>query len=537
MGGLLSAPAKPTPQAPVKARPVRASRPAPPPREAQKIDRQFIPDDIDDPKPGEPCGLYVEGVQYHWTGDKFIKILKENNINFEKALKKKSSYCAKIYFENNDDRRNAYKILSKTTIRNKLFFVVPLQKDMKKTAEQATRLRARATSDLSTRDINARLTPWYKIPYDEQIRMKSEKYTKKISTLVQPRSDPIEVFPTPRQSAYRNKVEVTFGKDLNGEICLGFNLGSRMEDVIVPVPEDCFNSPAIAPALSRHLAQFIQTTKYPVYDRIDGKGTWKFATIRSTETGQTMLAICTFKEINEETQNAIIQEFKDEVTSLYWIETTSSESFGPNPISHLLSGPEFIVERLRGLDFDISPLSFFQTNTAGAEILFDKIENLAQVDKKTILVDVCCGTGVIGLSMAKKVKKVIGIDIEEQAILDAQRNAKKNKIKNAEFIAGKAEEHLTTILSKYSGENNKIICIVDPPRGGLHKKALWALRDCELVKRLVYVSCNPDSLVSDSNNVLFAHARDTMPFQPEKWLGVDMFPHTERIELVMLMRR
>lgn len=506
-------------------------------KDSLQINRRFIPETIDDPAPGDPCGLYIEGLNFHWERERFQKFLTQRGLPFQKAMKKKGQYFAKIWFDSNEDRRNAYRSLVNANIQNRQLFVVGLRKDIKATERLCHRLRARATSDLETRNVNDRIAPWHAMPYDEQITRKSEKYTALVAPIVPANSQPLTVFPAPKKAFFRNKVELTFGFDLNGEVCVGFNLGSKVEDVVAPVT-DCVNVGPRVPDLAEHLRKFVLASGVSVFDRTENVGSWKFVLIRTTELDQSMMVVCTFGAIPEAVVEKLRDEFAGEVTSLYYVETTVLESYGKNPIVHHLSGPETIVERLRGLEFDISPMSFFQTNTAGAEVLFQKIEELAEVDEDTVLVDCCCGTGVIGLAMARNVKEVIGVDIEEAAIIDARKNAEKNGITNATFIAGKAEDVLGDVLKDYEARGEKIVCIVDPPRSGLHKKALWAIRDCLPIKRLVYVSCNPQSLVDNSQNVLMStRLAGSNPFQPSVWFGVDMFPHTDRLELVMLMVR
>ena len=512
-------------------------KPKPKPKESKqlKINRYFIPEKIDDPTPGDPCGLYLEGVNFHWDREKFEKSLSKLGIKFNRTIKKKNSKSATIHFENNEDRQAAYKILS-NGIGDRMYFVVALKKNFKISEMLCHRLRARATSDLETRDIDDRIAPWHKMPYDVQLQHKSEKFSSIISPIIPEGSAPMKVYEAPKITGFRNNAELSIGYDLNGQICVGFNLGSRIEDVIAPL-KSTYNVPNICPELAEDLRQFIIETNTPVFDRCLNVGFWKFVLIRTTETGQSMMSTCVFGKLDEEIVEKYKERFAPKVTSLYIAETESYEGYGKNPNFRLLSGPATIVEHLRGLEFDISPMSFFQTNTSGAELLFSKIEEQAEVDSNAILVDVCCGTGVIGLAMANKVKKVIGVDIEEQAILDAKRNAEKNHILNAEFIAGRAEDTLSNILKEYEGE--KIVCIVDPPRAGLHKRAAYALRDCIYVNRVVYVSCNPNSLVEDSRKILMNPntSNKTKPFEPKRWFGVDMFPHTDRVELIMLMTR
>ncbi|OHT01989.1 tRNA (uracil(54)-C(5))-methyltransferase like protein [Tritrichomonas foetus] len=546
MGSIFSTPvqpeqpkprSQPPPRKQIEQRPQRSlndRKSAPKPQIV--INKKFVPETVPDPTPDEHCGLFVDGLNFHWEKEKFAKFLTSKGITFTQAFKKKSKCFGTIHFDNNADRSEAYKILTSQPIQNRVIFVVPLRKKLEVSQRLCDRLRARATSDLDVRDIDDKITPWHNFTYEEQLQKKSEKFTNIISPIL-PNNDLITVFPAPKTTGYRNKVELTIGKDLKGEICVGFNLGSRVEDVIAPV-KSLINCPPRTPELAEKLRKFIVDSGVPVFDRCENVGQWKFVLIRSNEKGEIMMQVVVYQTVGEKVINDLKEAFQNEVTSLYYCETDVFEAYGKNPKIIHLSGPEHIVETLRGLQFDISPMSFFQTNTPGAELLFTKIEELAEVDSNTVLIDVCCGTGVIGLSLARKVKTLIGVDIEEQAIFDARRNAEKNGILNAEFIAAKAEDALPEIIQRFSGTGSKIIAICDPPRCGLHKKALMPLRNCPGLNRLVYISCNAESLVQDAQRVLVSNGNfSSRPFVPKVWFGVDMFPHTDRCEIVMLMER
>ena len=169
---------------------------------------------------------------------------------------------------------------------------------------------------------------------------------------------------------------------------------------------------------------------------------------------------------------------------------------------------QHIHETLCGLRFRISPTSFFQVNTLAAETLYAIAGDWAvgaDTLKRTLLVDVCSGTGTIGLSMAHRVGKVIGIESCGAAVRDAQTNARLNKIENAKFVCGKAEDALSRLLhantKRYKSGHESgfpyVVAIVDPPRCGLHKRVLKCLRNCRELTRLVYISCNPESCASD----------------------------------------
>lgn len=254
-----------------------------------------------------------------------------------------------------------------------------------------------------------------------------------------------------------------------------------------------------------------------------------------------------------------------------------------------------ISENLCGLRFSLSATAFFQVNTSAADALYQIAGEWASPHGRSLVLDICCGTGTIGITIAKKVHKVIGIDIVEGAIKDAKANASLNGITNCEWIAGKAENVLPSILSTYaplvapskrlaatkarysapsaeeSGSEgevrtdqnqqskhettmhgkvlwssksfslDEIVAIVDPPRAGLHRNVLSALRKEPSVRRLVYVSCNPDSMTANCAELCTPQGPDGrsggVPFSPIKALAVDLFPHTRHCEAVILLER
>ena len=160
----------------------------------------------------------------------------------------------------------------------------------------------------------------------------------------------------------------------------------------------------------------------------------------------------------------------------------------------ILSGKGHYEEVLCGFRFKVSPFAFFQVNTVVFEKMLSLIADFAEIDSGTTLFDVCCGTGAIGICLSKNAKKVVGVDIIEQAIDNARQNVKLNEgaldASKLIFHAGKAEEVMPPIVREESSSENKIVGIVDPPRSGLHQDVLRCLRTCKGMDRLVYVSCN-----------------------------------------------
>jgi len=198
-----------------------------------------------------------------------------------------------------------------------------------------------------------------------------------------------------------------------------------------------------------------------------------------------------------------------------------------------------IQERMCGLAFRVSPASFFQTNTAAAEALYELAGEWAsegEAGTRGVLFDVCCGTGTIGLTLAGRFASVLGVDICEAAVRDAKANAALNGVAHARFVAGKAEAALPPLLAEAAAEGLAAVAIVDPPRAGLHHAVLSALRRCTTLQRLVYISCNVTSMAANAVQ-LCSPSGPGRPFRPVKCLALDLFPHTEHVEAVLLLER
>ena len=267
----------------------------------------------------------------------------------------------------------------------------------------------------------------------------------------------------------------------------------------------------------------------------------------------------------------------------FYVDFYDGHSVNDAPKPEVIFGGANLVEGLNGMEFTVAPTAFFQTSTKGAEVLYDVVkekalEGLDEAQrKKVVLLDVCCGTGTIGLSMAGEVKQVIGIELNAEAVENARINAKKNNVDNAVFVAAPAEVVVGEMLvrknsrqthwfHKQSAKNTPnteeisegdraeiekamqwiaqddvmLIAVVDPPRGGLRRHVLNALR-VSAAHRVVYVSCNPTgSFLVDAKILCLTQnskRRPGRPFQPVVAAPVDMFPHTDHVELVTVFER
>ena len=191
-----------------------------------------------------------------------------------------------------------------------------------------------------------------------------------------------------------------------------------------------------------------------------------------------------------------------------------------------LYGKSTITASIGNLDFDISPLSFFQVNSVQTEVLYNTAKNLADFSQTDNIVDLYCGTGSIGLFMSDSVKSVLGVEIVPDAVNNAISNAKKNKISNVEFVCGPAEDLMPDIVKKH-GQIDAVI--LDPPRKGCDESLLNCLLNTN-IKKILYISCNPATLARDIKIL-------SEKYTPSAVTPVDMFPHTSHVETVVLLQR
>jgi len=206
------------------------------------------------------------------------------------------------------------------------------------------------------------------------------------------------------------------------------------------------------------------------------------------------------------------------------------------PLHHLHGQPRLLMPLL-GLNFEIGPLSFFQANSTTCEALYETAIDWLKPNDASLVLDVCCGVGTIGLCAARRCPRVVGIELVSEAVESARQNAALNGIENATFHVGKAEDVLPELLKELDSTQGQVCAIVDPPRPGLHHQITTALRRCAQLARIVYISCNPDSLVDDVIRLTMPQESSGEAFVPVRAVAVDMFPHTFHCEMVMLLER
>ena len=333
------------------------------------------------------------------------------------------------------------------------------------------------------------------------------------------------VLPAVHPFAYRNKMAVPAGL-VKGEAALGcYRQGSHD---IIPV-SSCAIQKEENNRLLQFARRFIEKYGISVYDEKTRKGSLRHVMGRVGDDGKVMVVLVTASETLPEEKRWIegIQKELPEVISLWHnIQPKPGNTILGAKIRHLW-GRETLTASLCGLQFEVSPYSFFQVHKEQAEILYEKALEYADLKGGETVIDAYCGTGTISLCLAKKAKRVIGIEIVKPAIEDAKKNAKKNHMENTEFYAADAGKLMPQLYRQGLVPD---VIVMDPVRAGCSEEVLKAAAGMN-PKRIVYVSCNPATFARDAK-ILKSEGYEIKEVQP-----VDMFPQTMHVEAIVLLSK
>jgi len=363
---------------------------------------------------------------------------------------------------------------------------------------------------------------WQSYPYELQLQAKEQQVRdcfERIAGFDDPPIEPITGMERPWE--YRNKMEYTFSQFKDGRLKLGLHQPGFYDRIIAierchlqPETCDCIRNTALAFCSQRGLsAHFIRTHE----------GLMRNLVIRTARSG-TMVCIVTHSEEFEEHAG----EFADELTravpgiqSIYWYVNTLMSGVAIAGEAKLIYGEASITEVVSGLEFGISPPSFFQTNTTQCGKLYELAEECCGLAGGETVYDVYTGMAPIAMLLARRAGRVVGVENNPQAVDDGRKNIAANGFSNVELVCGEAEK----VLPEMCSDDPPDSVVADPPRAGIHRKALDAIASAR-PRTIVYISCNPSTLARDSAE-LAAAGYELVRVKP-----VDMFPHTVHIECV-----
>ena len=323
---------------------------------------------------------------------------------------------------------------------------------------------------------------------------------------------------------YRNKMEFTFGDlEKGGELTLGMHMKGKSFGVLTV--DNCMIVDEDFRKVLTLTVDYFRKQNLPYYRVMKREGYLRHLVVRkASNTGELMVNLVTTTQIDfdlsEYTEILKSQIYKGQLVSVLHTENNSfSDAVVPEKVN-ILYGRDYITEELLGLKFKISPFSFFQTNSRGAESLYSIVRDFMGNGDNKVVFDLYCGTGTIGQIAAPNAKKVIGLELIEEAVEAAKENAKLNGLDNCEFIAGDVAETIKKVKVKPD------IIILDPPRSGVSPKALDYVIKFN-AKEIIYVSCNPKTMVDNLETLLVAG------YKVEKSKVKDMFPNTPHAETVV----
>ena len=364
--------------------------------------------------------------------------------------------------------------------------------------------------------------------YEEQLKMKAEQVKEIIDKSVLP-GHPYEfegIKASPKEFGYRNKMEFSFGDEYkDGPLSLGLHKKGSTYDILTA--SDCKLVHSDMTEILQCVLAYFQELGAPYYKKMQHVGYLRHLLLRRGDTtGEILVNLVTTTQESYELQGLVEQllslKLEGKIVGILHILNDSLSDVVQSDETRILYGQDYFYEKLLNLEFKITPFSFFQPNSRGAEVLYRTVrEYIGDIQDMTVF-DLFSGTGTIGQVLAPVAKQVIGVEIIEEAVEAAKENAKRNGLTNCRFIAGDVFKVLDEI------EEKPDVIVLDPPRDGIHPKALPKILDYE-VDKIVYISCKVTSLARD---LAMMQERG---YEVIKCVAVDQFCETVHVETVVLL--
>ena len=365
------------------------------------------------------------------------------------------------------------------------------------------------------------------LSYEQQLDLKKRQ----VEELIEKNGlsfDIENIYGSPITEGYRNKMEFTFGdEEKDGPLALGMHKKNSFYDIVTL--DDCRIVDPDFNVLLQAILKYFKEKGETYFHKIRHEGFLRHLVMRrSVKTGDILINLVTTtqSQLDEsEFVNMILaQKIDGKVVGILHTLNDNLADVVQSDETKTLYGQDYFYEYLYNMRFKISPFSFFQTNTLGAEVLYDKVREYVGETKDKLIYDLYSGTGTIAQMLAPVASKVVGVEIVEEAVEAAKKNAVDNHLDNCEFIAGDVLKVVDNLTKKPD------ILVLDPPRDGIHPKALTKIINFN-VDEMVYVSCKPTSLMRDL--LVFREAG----YEVKRACLVDMFPGTVHVETVVLLSK
>lgn len=364
------------------------------------------------------------------------------------------------------------------------------------------------------------------LPYEEQIRLKSNQLRELLDGAIKEPYLFEGVKESPCREMYRNKMEFSFGdEEKDGPLALGMHKRGSFYDIVTV--DKCRIVDEDYRKILSCVLDYFKEEKVPFYHKMRHAGYLRHLLVRKgAKTGEILVVLVTSSQMEVPDKPWVERLLKlsldGELAGILHTYNDSLADVVQSDRTELLYGRDYFYEELLGLKFRISPFSFFQTNSLGAEVLYETARAYIGDTKDKVIFDLYSGTGTIAQMLAPVAEQVVGVEIVEEAVEAAKENARLNGLSNCRFIAG-------DVLKVVDGLSEKPdLIVLDPPRDGVHPKALQKIIDFG-VERIVYISCKPTSLARDLELL------QGCGYRVERACGVDMFPFTSHVETVVML--
>ena len=371
------------------------------------------------------------------------------------------------------------------------------------------------------------------VPYEKQLELKTQQLTK----LLKPVLDDDSVFDgikaSPDETGYRNKLDLSFGnEEIDGPLTLGMHrIRSRYS---VLNADTCILGHQDLRVITKAVREYCVRENLPFYNKLKHTGYLRYLMLRRSETtGEILMVLAVSTQMQHDfgplTDMLLKLPLEGKIAGIFLADDDRyADALIPDKL-HCLYGRDYFFEHILGLTFRISLFSFFQTNTRGAEILYETARayvrrSSTDIPEKPVVFDLYCGTGTISQMLASEAGTVVGIEIVEEAAEAARENAAANGLTNCFFYTGDVFEKLAEIEMKPD------YIVLDPPREGVHEKALSRILEYG-VSHMVYISCKASSFVTDMRYL------KSRGWRIDRWTLVDMFPGTQHVETICLMTK
>ena len=366
------------------------------------------------------------------------------------------------------------------------------------------------------------------LPYEKQVEMKEAQIHAMMDAAVDGDYIWEGVKESPVRDAYRNKMEFSFGDEYkDGPLALGMHKRGSFHDIVnvteCKIVDEDFRR------IIKAVLGFATDTGLPYYHRMRHTGFFRHLLVRkAVRTGEILIDLVTTSEAQLDEARLVEKltglSYDGKLAGILHTTNNSLADVVKDEGTKILYGQDYFYEEILGLKFKISPFSFFQTNTLGAEVLYKTARDFVGETKDKVIFDLYSGTGTIAQMLAPVAKKVVGVEIVEEAVEAAKVNAELNGLDNCEFIAGDVLKVVDEL------EDKPDFIVLDPPRDGIHPKAIQKIIDFG-VEQMVYISCKPTSLARD------LEVFEAAGYKVKRATAVDQFPNTVHVETVVLLQR